>query len=569
MLFPNADDPGRDLDHLDESWSNIQEWADLSLNLPASNEETIANAIDTQMEIIYNVPIKLVGNMLQISETINSDADQSFDIFLQDPEEDSETVPYYNPQEARFPGIEEPVSIVLDRSRAAVTSSKGQKNELESEIMSQAIATIYRSLKRFRIQDQQKGGARVLTNLLQELPRIKSTLIIVPSTLIVNSWMKQIETHIEKSFKAVAYYGKDRDANSDAYFDSDVVFTTYHTVAASINLPNNLIVPIQWFRIVLDEAHMIRRPQTTLFQAASQLSARFRWCLTGTPIQNRLEDVGSLLSFLRVPHLENKAVFQKYVILPFEEDPEEACRKFAFLLDCICLRRPQTLLYLPKMVETVHYLDLSPSEQQQYRNTMQAMSKMLQRKAGQGPGKKVTFGLFQAQLQLRLLCNHGTFQKRITDTIERDTQAESEDIMYSLGRQADDSCSICSIQISIFDTQSWKREKLPYVRIDGSQSSSQRQYNLDRFTSYHWIPILLMSTGVGAVGLNLTAANRVYIVEPQWNPSIESQAIGRISRIGQERTVYVTRYLIRGTVEMKMYSQQVRKIELAKIGLKN
>lgn len=204
---------------------------------------------------------------------------------------------------------------------------------------------------------------------------------------------------------------------------------------------------------------MIRRPQTTLFQAASQLSARFRWCLTGTPIQNRLEDVGSLFSFLRVPHLENKAVFQKYVILPFEEDPEEACRKFAFLLDCICLRRPQTLLYLPKMVETVHYLDLSPSEQQQYRNTMQAMSKMLQRKAGQGPGKKVTFGLFQAQLQLRLLCNHGTFQKRITDTIERDTQAESEDIMYSLGRQADDSCSICSIQISIFDTAGRSRTR--------------------------------------------------------------------------------------------------------------
>lgn len=195
---------------------------------------------------------------------------------------------------------------------------------------------------------------------------------------------------------------------------------------------------------------MIRRPQTTLFQAACQLSARFRWCLTGTPIQNRLEDVGSLLSFLRIPHLENKSVFQKYVILPFEEDREEACHKFAFLLDCICLRRPQTLLYLPKILETVHYIDLSPSEQQQYRKTMGIMSKMLQRKAGQGPGKKTAFGLFQAQLQLRLFCNHGTFQKEITDTAARDAQAESEDVMYSLGRQADTACLSCGVQMSIF-----------------------------------------------------------------------------------------------------------------------
>lgn len=83
---------------------------------------------------------------------------------------------------------------------------------------------------------------------------------------------------------------------------------------------------------------------------------------------------------------------------------------------------------------------------------MAIMSKMLQRKAGQGLGKKSTFGLFQAQLQLRLLCNHGTFQKEITGTIARGAQAESEDVMYFLGRQADTACLSCGIQISIFET---------------------------------------------------------------------------------------------------------------------
>lgn len=88
-------------------------------------------------------------------------------IFLQDPEEDSETVAYFNPQEAQFPGIEEPAPTVQDCPRISLTSRKGHKSEFESESLSQAISTIYGSLKRFRIQDQQKGGARVLTNLLQ------------------------------------------------------------------------------------------------------------------------------------------------------------------------------------------------------------------------------------------------------------------------------------------------------------------------------------------------------------------------------------------------------------------
>ncbi|OCL11997.1 P-loop containing nucleoside triphosphate hydrolase protein [Glonium stellatum] len=99
-----------------------------------------------------------------------------------------------------------------------------------------------------------------------------------------------------------------------------------------------------------------------------------------------------------------------------------------------------------------------------------------------------------------------------------------------------------------------------HQRIDGDQVLSQRQYNMDRFVMDKRIPILLMSTGVGAFGLNLTAANHVYILEPQWNPSVESQAIGRVSRLGQDKAVSVTRYLVRGTVEV------IRKAELAKVG---
>src|SRR5437764_13010461 len=103
---------------------------------------------------------------------------------------------------------------------------------------------------------------------------------------------------------------------------------------------------------------MIRRRETTLFQAATQLSARFRWCLTGTPIQNHLEDIGSLLAFLKVSQFENKAVFRNNIVVPFGEDVGLAAKNFAFLLDCICLRRTQELLHLPHTTERYQYITL-------------------------------------------------------------------------------------------------------------------------------------------------------------------------------------------------------------------
>ena len=198
-------------------------------------------------------------------------------------------------------------------------------------------------------------------------------------------------------------------------------------------------------------AHMIRRRETTLFQAASLLSATFRWCLTGTPIQNHLEDVGSLLSFLRISQLENKAVFQNYIVRPFDDNVESASKNFAFLFDCICLRRPQELLHLPNITETYQYVDLTEDERLHYDNTLTAMSQFIRDKAKLNPAKRDAFGIFQAQLQLRLVCNHGTYQKPFTKNKHRDTKAEREEFLYTLGKNAESICSQCGIPIAVFD----------------------------------------------------------------------------------------------------------------------
>lgn len=196
---------------------------------------------------------------------------------------------------------------------------------------------------------------------------------------------------------------------------------------------------------------MIRRRETTLFQAATQLSARFRWCLTATPIQNHLEDVGSLLAFLGISQFENRAVFKNNIVVPFADNIDSAAKRFAFLVDCVCLRRSQDLLHLPQITERYQYIMLSEKERRQYDHTLATMANFIREKAGRNPGKRDPFGIFQAQLQLRLLCNHGTFQKPFTKRSKRDRKAEREDFLHSLGKNAEITCSVCGVPIPVFD----------------------------------------------------------------------------------------------------------------------
>ncbi|KAI6520061.1 hypothetical protein MCOR10_006466 [Pyricularia oryzae] len=459
--------------------------------------------------------------------------------------------------------------------------------------------------------------------------RSKATLIIVPSTLIMNeTWENDIHKHMSEGITVAKYYGKERDlVDPEIYLTSDIVFTTYHTIATS--------------------------------------AKKSRWCLTGTPIQNRLEDLGSLLSFLQVDQLQNKAVFKKYLIGKLGEDFDKGTQDFAHLMDCICLRRTRELLGMPEPVESTNWITLSPSEREQYDRTVQETAEIIRQKTWERTGKGNHFGLFQAQLQLRLICNHGTYQVPLKLS-RRDRRTEREAMLQAIGLGADTICSGCGAPFSAFEALSstlckhkfcaecmednnapcplchartrvdeldevpnagmglplyadvgnggyfnmngmsskmealmkdvkavsrlggaksivfscWTRSldliamhlqnhRIRYQRIDGDLSIWQRQASMKNFTEDRDIPLLLMTTGTGALGLNLTVASHIFIFEPQWNPSVESQAIGRAQRLGQDQQVFVTRYLVAGTVENRMHSQQKRKVELAKVGFEN
>jgi hypothetical protein len=177
----------------------------------------------------------------------------------------------------------------------------------------------------------------------------------------------------------------------------------------------------------------------------SQLKARSRWCLTGTPIQNRLEDIGALFAFLRVNPFQSLATFRKHISIPYEEGGRQrrlAVDSLIQLLDSLCLRRTKDRLHLPHQEERVREVIFSPEEREQYQHTYQSMSRAVRNQVGAGFHHTNTLGMFQVQLALRILCNHGTWQQRYSWKNRR-LLDETEAVEMDLGGGAEVTCFLC------------------------------------------------------------------------------------------------------------------------------
>ena len=193
-------------------------------------------------------------------------------------------------------------------------------------------------------------------------------------------------------------------------------------------------------------AHIIRRQSTVLYRTVADLRARSRWCLTGTPVQNRLEDIGSLLAFLRVTPFHTLSTFRKYISIPFDEGPkrrEYAVQNFTQLLDSMLLRRTKDLLQLPDQHFHFRRLTFSPEEKAQYDQTRETMSRTVRHQGGVFD-ENSALGMFQVQLQLRILCNHGTWQQPFSWTRHKlhllDNQ---ESLAATIGHNSETTCTVC------------------------------------------------------------------------------------------------------------------------------
>ncbi|KAH8689021.1 putative helicase [Talaromyces proteolyticus] len=491
-----------------------------------------------------------------------------------------------------------------------------------------------------------------------------ATLIIVPSLVLINTWTREVEKRLNDKTTVLKYHGRGRKQDISNIEKVDIVITTYSSLAKEYGMEvegrsQSLLHGYDWYRVVLDEAHTIRRQATTFHKAVTSLSAHSRWCLSGTPVQNTLMDLGALLAFIQVKPFHNVGNFRHWIATPFQEKARrhQAIERLVFLLDSMCLRRTIDRIDLPGHRECIREVVFSPEEREQYVDTWQTMRRIFDQQAGQYSHQEASFRMLQVHLELRSLCNHGTYQPQfswakrysllddennslcsltrtsmtrclycrnpmpITPRNQRSQYIEqcshalcSECLQVTnkqLGPMEEVHCPLCKslrtkttagdtngyfktigrstkLEILVSDVQDnlantssiifscWTRTldligaylsnaKIQFSRIDGKTPSTVRQKILDEFVECKNSSVLIMTTGTGAFGLNLRSVNRVFIVEPQWNPSVENQAIARAIRLGQKEQVLVIRYRVQDSIEQDMYSQQKQKLRISKM----
>ncbi|KAK8024372.1 hypothetical protein PG993_012438 [Apiospora rasikravindrae] len=401
-----------------------------------------------------------------------------------------------------------------------------------------------------------------------------------------------------------------------------------------------LLQGIMWFRIVLDEAHWIRNTTSQQFKAVRDLKAQRRWCLSGTPIQNSLDDLRSLLAFLHFEPFSEPGFFRKHIVEPLHVESLDPFRNLRLLLRTTCFRRTAELLCLPSHKIKEIAISLTEAETNLYKGILDRckdeFEEISYKKPSRTPTRTRFTVLLTATISLRRLCNHGTFIERQNPSgpqipkrqgksaAKKKTAKVSDEPMcsYCYGDNADFNADMDALEVcpeclrvldqgkvtpsTIFDTAqgsslefssklnavvenirsspsskhivftSWRLtldilqhllagQGVPACRIDGRTSFAEREIILGQYTQEGGPGVLLLSIATGAVGLTLTVADRVHIVEPQWNPSVEEQAIGRALRIGQQRNVTIYKYIANGTVEENIVFLQKRKSHLAKV----
>lgn len=392
------------------------------------------------------------------------------------------------------------------------------------------------------------------------------TLLVVPMSLVGN-WRREME-RFSPSLKVLVHHGLDR-RSGQAFVDEaacqDVVISTYALTHRDFEHLN----AVQWHRIVLDEAQNIKNPAAKQTAAVRSLRAVHRAALTGTPLENRLSELWSILNFLNPGYLGGAAEFRRRFAVPIERhhDAERASR-LRDLIRPFVLRRlksdPSVQVDLPAKMEMKVFCNLTKEQAALYEAIVGEMLGQIERTEG-----IQRRGLILATLtKLKQVCNHPVqFLGDGTDLPHRsgkcDRIVEMLEEVLAEGDRA--------LVFTQYRVMGHLLERLLRTAFDreilflhGGTTQRERETLVERFQSKgDEAPIFILSLKAGGFGLNLTAANHVFHFDRWWNPAVEDQATDRAHRIGQDRTVQVHKFVCIGTLEERIDALLAHKRSLA------
>lgn len=384
-----------------------------------------------------------------------------------------------------------------------------------------------------------------------------TSLVVVPKSLVFN-W-KQEAQRFTPDLKVLDHTGPDRPREIEALRPYDLVLTTYGTLRRDALM----LKDASFDYVVLDEAQAIKNPASESAKAARLLRGRHRLVLSGTPVQNHLGDLWSLFDFLNPGMLGAASVFTSSSSQL--RAPDDATREMlSRALRPFILRRTkdQVASELPPRFEQTIYCELESEQRQLYNELRDHYRASLLAHVGQFGLGRSKMQILEALLRLRQAALHPGL---VDKSRGNESSAKLDMLIPRLAEVIDEGhkalvfsqfTSMLAIVRSALD-----RERVEYEYLDGK--TTDREAHVRRFQEDPDCKLFLISLKAGGLGLNLTAADYVFLLDPWWNPAIEQQAIDRAHRIGQTRQVYACRLIARDTVEEKVLSLQQSKRELA------
>lgn len=389
-----------------------------------------------------------------------------------------------------------------------------------------------------------------------------TALVVCPTTLMYN-WENEIRKFTPE-LTYIIHHSSMRTRSKDALNDYDVIITTYGTLRSDIKI----ISDIEFDYVVLDESQAIKNPASKVTKAASILKSKNRLCLSGTPLQNNTFDIFAQMNFLNPGMLGSIEFFRQEFAVPIdkfgEQDRKEHLRK---ILYPFILRRTkeQVARDLPEKMETILYCEMETEQRKiydAYRNDYR--DRILGIIDEQGI-QKSQLTILQGLMKLRQICdspailneaekfpNHSIkldeIAREITENISNHKALIFSQFLGMLG----------------LIREKMKEQGVVFEYFDGSTSAPDRERAIQHFQNDEKCRVFLISLKAGGVGLNLTAADYVYIVDPWWNPAVEQQAIDRTHRIGQTKNIFAYRMICKDTIEDKILQLQEKKRLLAR-----
>jgi SNF2 family DNA or RNA helicase len=381
----------------------------------------------------------------------------------------------------------------------------------------------------------------------------RPALVVVPRSLVFN-WIEEARK-FAPSLRVVNHTGNARGEATESLSEADVVVTTYGTLRRDIIAHRET----EFDYVILDEAQSIKNAASQAAKACRLLRARHRLALTGTPVENHIGELWSIFEFLNPGQLGSAARLRKFLA-----DGRGSADVVARAVRPYLLRRTkaQVLSDLPEKTEQTLFVELNAAQRKAYDELREHFRAELTGRIGRMGIGRSRIAVLEALLRLRqTACHHGLVDPTRAD----EPCGKLETLLEQLDEVLDEGHKVLVFsQFTSFLALLRRRldeKSLVYEYLDGR--TTDRQARVVRFQEDADCRLFLVSLKAGGQGLNLTAADYIYILDPWWNPAVEAQAVDRAHRIGQTRRVFAYRLIARDTVEEKILALQDRKRELA------